>query len=81
MMGHVNKTDKLDANGLATLLRVGSLSPEDRSQLFSKKGRSWLESSRIVEGLTQAGVSTHITCVLEARDLIVTPPLKVIMPQ
>ena len=88
MMGHVNKTDKLDANGLATLLRVGSLptvwlppaalrdqrelprtrmaltalrtsiknrihsllakynlSPEDGSQLFSKKGRSWLESS------------------------------------
>jgi transposase len=25
MMGHVNKTDKLDANGLATLLRIGSL--------------------------------------------------------
>jgi len=25
MMGHVNKTDKLDANGLTTLLRVGSL--------------------------------------------------------
>ena len=24
-MGHVNKTDKLDANGLATLLRLGSL--------------------------------------------------------
>ena len=88
MMGHVNKTDKLDANGLATLLRVGSLptvwlppaalrdqrelprtrmaftalrtsiknrihsllakynlSPEDGSQLFSKKGRSWLEFS------------------------------------
>jgi transposase len=88
MMGHVNKTDKLDANGLATLLRIGSLptvwlppaalrdqrelprtrmaltalrtsiknrihsllakynlSPEDGAQLFSKKGRSWLESS------------------------------------
>ena len=88
MMGHVNKTDKLDANGLATLLRIGSLptvwlppaalrdqrelprtrmaltalrtsiknrihsllakynlSPEDGSQLFSKKGRTWLESS------------------------------------
>ena len=88
MMGHVNKTDKLDANGLATLLRIGSLptvwlppaalrdqrelprtrmaltalrtsiknrihsllakydlSPEDGSQLFSKKGRSWLDSS------------------------------------
>jgi hypothetical protein len=26
-------------------------------------------------------VSTGITCVLEARDLIVTPLLKVIMPQ
>ena len=25
MMGHVNKTDKLHANGLATLLRFGSL--------------------------------------------------------
>ena len=25
LMGHVNKTDKLDANGLATLLRLGSL--------------------------------------------------------
>jgi transposase len=25
MMGHVNKTDKLDANGLATLLRIGTL--------------------------------------------------------
>ena len=25
MMGHVNKTHKLDANGLATLLRIGSL--------------------------------------------------------
>jgi hypothetical protein len=25
MMGNVNKTDKLDANGLATLLRIGSL--------------------------------------------------------
>jgi hypothetical protein len=25
LMGHVNKLDKLDANGLATLLRLGSL--------------------------------------------------------
>jgi transposase len=25
MMGHINKTDKLDAAGLATLLRLGSL--------------------------------------------------------
>ena len=25
MMGHINKTDKLDANGLANLLRIGSL--------------------------------------------------------
>jgi len=25
MMGHVNKTDKLDANDLATLVRIGSL--------------------------------------------------------
>ena len=24
MMGHINKTDKLDANGLANLLRIGS---------------------------------------------------------
>src|SRR5208282_5069404 len=37
--------------------------------------------SRILEGLTEAGVSTGITCVLEARDLIVTPLLKVIMPR
>jgi transposase len=88
MMGHVNKTDKLDANGLATLLRIGTLptvwlppaalrdqrelprtrmalctmrtslknrihsllakyalSPEDGAELFSKRGRAWLESS------------------------------------
>jgi transposase len=88
MMGHVNKTDKLDANGLATLLRIGSLptvwlppaalrdqrelprtrmalcamrtslknrihstlakyalSPEDGAELFSKRGRAWLDSS------------------------------------
>jgi len=87
MMGHVNKTDRLDANGLATLLRIGmptmwlppaslrdqrelprtrmaltalrtsiknrihsllakyNLSPVDGTQLFSKKGRSWLDSS------------------------------------
>jgi transposase len=88
MMGHVNKTDKLDANGLATLLRIGSLptvwlppaslrdrrelprtrmalcamrtslknrihsmlakyalSPEEGAELFSKRGRAWLDSS------------------------------------
>jgi transposase len=88
MMGHVNKTDKLDANGLATLLRIGSLptvwlppavlrdqrelprtrmafctvrtslknrihsllakyalSPEDGSQLFSQRGRAWLDGA------------------------------------
>jgi transposase len=88
MMGHINKTDKLDAAGLATLLRIGSLptvwlppaeirddrelprtrmtlcrmrtslknrihsilakyalSPEDGSQLFSQKGRAWLDCS------------------------------------
>jgi transposase len=88
LMGHVNKTDKLDANGLATLLRLGSLpsvwlppaslrdqrelprtrmafcamrtslknrihsflakyalSPEDGSQLFSQRGRVWLEAN------------------------------------
>lgn len=86
MMGHVDKTDKLDANGLATLLRNGTLptvwlppgsvrdqrelprtrialsrirtaiknrihatlakyalSPEGTTDLFSKKGRTWLE--------------------------------------
>jgi transposase len=88
LMGHVNKTDKLDAGGLATLLRLGSLpsvwlppatvrdqrelprtrmalcsmrtslknrihsflakyalSPEDGSQLFSQRGRAWLEAN------------------------------------
>jgi transposase len=90
MMGHVNKTDKLDAAGLATLLRNGTLpsvwlppgsvrderelprtrmalsgmrtafknrihatlakyalSPKDEevSDLFSKKGRTWLEGA------------------------------------
>ncbi len=88
LMGHVNKTDKLDASGLATLLRLGSLpavwlppaalrdqrelprtrmaltaartslknrihsllakynlSPEDGAQLFSQRGRAWLDSS------------------------------------
>ena len=88
MMGHVNKTDKLDAAGLATLLRNGTLptvwlvpgsvrderelprtrmalsrmrtafknrihatlakyalSPEGISDLFSRKGRTWLEGA------------------------------------
>jgi transposase len=88
MMGHVNKTDKLDANGLATLLRIGSLPtvwlppavlrdqrelprtrmalctvrtslknrihsmlakyalcPEDAPQLFSQRGRAWLDGA------------------------------------
>jgi transposase len=92
LMGHVNKTDKLDASGLATLLRLGSLpsvwlppaalrdqrelprtrmaltalrtsiknrihsllakynlSPAGDVQLFSKAGRTWLDSS--VNGL------------------------------
>jgi transposase len=87
-MGHVNKTDKLDANGLATLLRMGSLpsvwlppaqlrdqrelprtrmalcawrtsiknriqsllakyalAPEDGAQVFSQRGRSWLQQA------------------------------------
>jgi len=88
LMGHVNKTDKLDASGLATLLRLGSLpsvwlppaelrdqrelprtrmalttlrtaiknrihsllakynlAPDGGVQLFSKAGRTWLDSS------------------------------------
>jgi transposase len=88
LMGNVNKTDKLDAGGLATLLRLGSLptvwlppaglrdqrelprtrmaltrmrtslknrihstlakyalSPEDGYQLFSQRGRAWLDSA------------------------------------
>jgi len=88
LMGHVNKTDKLDASGLTTLLRLGSLpfvwlppaelrdqrelprtrmtlcawrtriknrihsllakyalSPQDGSTLFSRRGRTWLDSA------------------------------------
>ena len=36
---------------------------------------------RTRKGLTEAGVSTGLTCVHETRDMIVTLLLKVIMPQ
>jgi transposase len=115
MMGHVNKTDKLDANGLATLLRLGSLpsvwlppasvrdqrelprsrmalcarrtslknrihsflakyavSPEDGSQLFSQRGRTWLNTnlSRLPPETARC-VSQHLE-VLDFLSLQIT---------
>ena len=118
MMGHVNKTDKLDANGLATLLRVGSLPtvwlppavlrdqrelprtrmaltalrtsiknrihsllakynlcPEDGSQLFSKKGRSWLESS-LSHLPPETGVASHSNWSCSTSFLYKLTPLR-----
>ncbi len=76
LMGHVNKTDKLDANGLATLLRLGSL-PSVWLPPAELRDQRELPRTRMAMCAWRTSIKNRIQSILAKYALVPEEGLKV----